>query len=231
MEFSFRSIKEKYETWIKDSGIPKNKLSLATENLQARLRGLELMFISNDEGRLLLSTGNKSELAMGYCTLYGDMAGGLSVLGDVYKTDVYKLSWYRNLENEVIPKAILTKAPSAELRPNQKDEDFLPPYEVLDEILKQYIEKNLSSKEIVNYFLCHREESSSKATGRGDLTTMRLRRGARNDMQKEFFKLVKDIISKVDHNEYKRRQTAPAFRVTEKAWFGRRMPTTNQFKN
>ena len=138
---------------------------------------------------------------MGYCTLYGDMAGGLAVIGDVYKTDVYRLAWYRNTIGQVIPEAILTKAPSAELRPDQKDEDSLPPYEVLDEILYLYIEKNLSREEIL------RKIRKRTATA-----------------------VVADVIRKVDHNEYKRRQTPPILRVSEKAWFGRRMPITNRFQ-
>lgn len=125
-------------------------LDLAEENLQARIRGNLLMFISNREGYLLLSTGNKSELAMGYCTLYGDMSGGLAVLADVPKTMVYELARYINRERELIPQRVLTKAPSAELKPNQKDEDSLPPYPVLDRILQAYIEENLPVEEIVS---------------------------------------------------------------------------------
>ncbi len=201
-------------------------LGLAVENLQARIRGLELMFISNDEGSLVLTTGNKSELAMGYCTLYGDMCGGLAVLGDVYKTEVYKLSRFRNsLKNnritppvcnsvnvpysylgpvgiKVIPEAVLTKAPSAELRPNQKDQDSLPEYDVLDDILRGYIESNLSAADI-----------SAKMKKRGVSP-----------------ELVCETLRKTDLAEYKRRQTPPILRVTEKAWFGRRMPITNRFK-
>lgn len=176
------------------------EISLAMENLQARLRALELMFISNDEGRLLLSTGNKSEMAMGYCTLYGDMSGGLSVLGDVYKTDVYRLAEYRNRISSVIPQETIDKKPSAELRPNQTDQDSLPPYEILDKILCWYIEGNKTPKEIEKLL-----------KGKTDLN------------------LIREVIRKVDHNEYKRRQAAPILRVTEKAWFGRRMPITNRF--
>ena len=175
------------------------------ENLQARLRGLELMYISNNEGRLLLTTGNKSELAMGYCTLYGDMAGGLSVIGDVYKTDVYRLARARNRNSRVIPEASLTKAPSAELRPNQKDEDSLPPYEVLDSILYFYIEKNKSADQIAK-----------------ELQKLKM---------KAPLSLIHNVLQRVDHNEYKRRQTPPILRVTEKAWFGRRMPITNRFSH
>ena len=119
------------------------------ENIQARIRGTILMALSNKFGYLLLSTGNKSELAMGYCTLYGDMAGGLAVISDLPKTLVYRLSGYLNRDEEWIPKAVLTKIPSAELRPNQKDEDSLPPYEILDEILHSYIEENRGKEEII----------------------------------------------------------------------------------
>ncbi len=219
IEIRKHSIREKYEflvkayrghareEWRRKHGSKAHfpgagKITLAMENLQARIRGLELMYLSNDEGRLLLTTGNKSELAMGYCTLYGDMAGGLAVLGDVYKTDVYRLARTRNGRGEVIPKPILTKAPSAELRPNQKDQDSLPPYEILDEILYLYIERNESREGIVK--------------------AMRSRGVAA--------KTVHDVIRKVDHNEYKRRQTPPILRVTHKAWFGRRMPITNRFQ-
>jgi NAD+ synthetase len=119
------------------------------ENLQARIRGTILMALSNKFGALLLTTGNKSELAMGYCTLYGDMAGGLAVISDIPKTLVYRLAEYLNGEKELIPPAVFTKPPSAELRPNQKDEDSLPPYAVLDEILHAYIEENKGKEEIV----------------------------------------------------------------------------------
>lgn len=126
----------------------KPKLDIAEENVQARIRGNILMFISNREGFLLLSTGNKSELAVGYCTLYGDMSGGLSVLADVPKLMVYELASYINRKREVIPSGVFTKPPSAELRPDQRDEDSLPPYRVLDPILKAYIEEGLSAGEI-----------------------------------------------------------------------------------
>lgn len=118
------------------------------ENIQARARGILLMALSNKFGNILLNTSNKSESAVGYGTLYGDMNGGLSVLGDVYKTDVFSLAHYINREEEIIPLNTITKPPSAELRPDQKDSDSLPPYEVLDQILYNYIEKNLSPAEI-----------------------------------------------------------------------------------
>ena len=119
------------------------------ENMQARLRGLILMAASNKFGSLVLATGNKSELAVGYCTLYGDMCGGLAVISDVPKTKVFELARWINLEGEIIPEATITKPPSAELRPDQKDEDSLPPYEVLDAILEQYVVECRSVAEIV----------------------------------------------------------------------------------
>ena len=122
---------------------------LAEENLQPRIRGSLLMALSNKTGALVLTTGNKSEMACGYCTLYGDMVGALAVIGDVYKTEVYALSRWVNREREVIPNDTLTKAPSAELRPGQKDTDSLPPYDVLDPILRAYIEEYRSAEEIV----------------------------------------------------------------------------------
>ncbi len=126
------------------------KQNLAEENLQARIRGNILMALSNKFGYLVLTTGNKSEMSVGYSTLYGDMAGGFAVIKDVYKTLVYRLALWRNLKGSVIPARVLTKAPTAELRPNQKDQDILPPYEILDGILKEYIEKNSSHAQIVS---------------------------------------------------------------------------------
>lgn len=119
------------------------------ENMQARLRGLILMAASNKFGSLVLTTGNKSELAVGYCTLYGDMCGGLAVISDVPKTKVFELAHWINRDEVIIPKATITKPPSAELRPDQKDEDSLPPYEVLDAILERYVEESQSASEIV----------------------------------------------------------------------------------
>lgn len=126
----------------------KNLKSLTEENLQARVRGLYLMAYSNNFGNLLLTTGNKSEMAVGYCTLYGDMCGGLAVIADVYKTDVYKIANYINRQKEIIPISIINKAPSAELKFNQTDQDTLPPYEVLDKILRMYLEENKEYVEI-----------------------------------------------------------------------------------
>jgi len=124
-------------------------VDMAEENLQARIRGNIIMFLSNRENYLVLSTGNKSELAMGYCTLYGDMSGGLSVIGDLPKTLVYELARFINREREIIPNRVFIKPPSAELRPNQKDEDSLPPYPILDPIIKAYIEENLPIDTII----------------------------------------------------------------------------------
>lgn len=166
------------------------------ENIQARTRGVTLMALSNKFRYLLLSTGNKSEMAVGYVTLYGDTNGGLAVLADVYKTQVYRLARYINAQagRSVIPERTLTKPPSAELRPGQKDTDALPTYEVLDVILEQYIERRKEIDEIV-------------ATTGFDRT------------------LVADILQRVDQNEYKRRQTPPGLRVTGKAFgIGRRLP-------
>jgi len=123
---------------------------VAEQNIQARIRGTILMGLSNKHNSIVLTTGNKSELAVGYCTLYGDMNGGLAVISDVSKTMVYKLSEFINKEQEFIPKRIIKKAPSAELKPNQKDQDDLPDYDTLDKILKAYIEDLKSTKEIIN---------------------------------------------------------------------------------
>jgi NAD+ synthase (glutamine-hydrolysing) len=119
------------------------------ENMQSRLRGMILMSLSNKFGHLLLTTGNKSELAVGYCTIYGDMAGGLAVISDVPKTLIYQLALWINREREIIPASTIEKPPSAELKPNQKDQDTLPPYDVLDEILRLYVEENLSARDII----------------------------------------------------------------------------------
>lgn len=176
-------------------------MGVAEENIQARIRGNILMALSNKFGALVLSTGNKSEVSVGYCTLYGDMAGGFALLKDVPKTLVYKLSEYRNgLEGgEVIPQYIITRAPSAELRENQKDEDSLPPYPVLDAILERYISDDLSVASIVAEGF---EES-----------------------------VVKWVARQVDLNEYKRRQAAPGIKITTRAFGrDRRMPITNKFR-
>jgi NAD+ synthetase len=128
------------------AGLPEDTTE---ENMQARLRGMILMSLSNKFGHIVLSTGNKSELAVGYCTLYGDMAGGLAVISDVPKTMVYELARWMNREREIIPRSTIEKPPSAELKPGQTDQDSLPPYDVLDEILRLYVEENLSARDIV----------------------------------------------------------------------------------
>ncbi len=142
------------EPMVAFEGILKNQFTnlpadTTEENIQARVRGTILMALSNKTGRLVLTTGNKSEMAVGYCTLYGDMAGGFAVIKDIAKTLVYQLCHYRNSIAPVIPSRILTRAPSAELRPNQTDQDSLPPYEILDAILARYMEQNQSAAEII----------------------------------------------------------------------------------
>lgn len=166
---------------------------ITEENLQSRIRGLYLMAFSNNNNYLLLTTGNKSEMATGYCTLYGDMCGGLAVIADVYKTDIYRITNYINRDSEIIPQEIIDKPPSAELKPNQTDQDTLPPYELLDNILKMYLEENKESAEI------------SKIIGDKDV--------------------VDKVLRMVDLNEFKRKQSAPALRVSTKAFgYGRRYP-------
>ncbi|HET9366901.1 MAG TPA: NAD+ synthase, partial [Candidatus Udaeobacter sp.] len=130
------------------TGLPEDTTE---ENLQPRLRAMTLMALSNKFGHLLLSTGNKSELAVGYCTIYGDMAGGLAVISDVPKTMIYQLARWINRKREIIPRSTIEKPPSAELKPNQTDQDTLPPYEILDEILRLYVEENLSARDIISH--------------------------------------------------------------------------------
>jgi len=185
------------------SGLPENETE---ENMQPRLRAMTLMALSNKFGHLVLSTGNKSELSVGYCTIYGDMAGGLAVISDVPKTMIYELARWINSdyasrggrEKEIIPRSTIEKPPSAELKPNQKDQDTLPPYEKLDEILRLYVEDNLSARDII---------------GRGfDENTVRW------------------VQRRVDLNEYKREQAAPGLKVTSRAFgLGRRMPIAQKY--
>ena len=141
---AFQVFKAQFKEAFK--GLPENETE---ENMQPRLRAMTLMALSNRFGHLVLSTGNKSELAVGYCTLYGDMAGGLAVISDVPKTMIYELARWINRDREIIPTSTIAKAPSAELRPNQKDQDTLPPYEILDQILHLYVEENLSARDII----------------------------------------------------------------------------------
>jgi len=152
ISYTLFPINDLYNSWLKnlDPHFKALPFGLAEENLQARIRGTLLMAFSNKFGPILLNTSNKSEMAVGYGTLYGDMCGGLSVIGDVYKTEVYELASYINKDEVVIPINTLTKAPSAELRPNQKDADSLPDYAVLDKILYLYIEKNQGPNEIIS---------------------------------------------------------------------------------
>jgi NAD+ synthase (glutamine-hydrolysing) len=177
-------------------------MGIAEENIQARVRGNILMAVSNKFGSMVLTTGNKSELSVGYCTLYGDMCGGYAVIKDVPKMLVYELCQYLNQRagEELIPDYILTRPPSAELREDQKDTDSLPPYEVLDAILNFYVEQDLSLEAII-------------AEGYDEATVRRIAR-------------------LVDLNEYKRRQAAPGVRITPRAFGrDRRMPITNRFSN
>jgi len=141
---AFKIFKEQFKEIFK--GLPENETE---ENMQPRLRAMTLMALSNKFGHLLLSTGNKSELSVGYCTLYGDMAGGLAVISDVPKTTLYELARWLNRNREIIPISTIEKPPSAELKPNQKDQDTLPPYNILDEILQLYVEENLSARDII----------------------------------------------------------------------------------
>lgn len=168
------------------------------ENLQARSRGVMLMALSNKLGYILLNTTNKSEMAVGYGTLYGDLCGGISVIGDVYKTDVFALARYINKDHEIIPEFIITRPPSAELKEDQQDTDSLPPYSELDPILKHYIEERLSPNDIVE--LGYDE------------------------------KTVRRVIKLINTSEWKRHQTAPILRVSEKAFgMGRRMPIVAKY--
>jgi len=173
---------------------------LAAENLQARIRGMILMAISNKHGHLVLSTGNKSEMAMGYCTLYGDMVGGLAVLADVPKTLVYRLAHFINERagRDLIPRTSIEKPPSAELRPDQKDTDSLPPYEILDPIVAAYVEDRLDAEAIIAH-------GFDRAT-------------------------VESVVRRINQNEYKRLQAAPGIKVTSKAFgYGRRMPIAAKY--
>ena len=175
-------------------------LDLAEENLQARIRGTLIMLVANREGRLVLTTSNKSELSVGYCTLYGDMAGALAVLADIPKTMVYDLAEYINRRQgkEIIPRRTITKPPSAELRPDQKDEDSLPPYRELDPILELYLENNMAPEEII-------------AQGYNENTVYK-------------------VVALVDRSEHKRRQAAPGLQVTSRAFGAeRRMPVARGY--
>jgi NAD+ synthase (glutamine-hydrolysing) len=178
------------------------KPDVAEENIQARIRGNLLMALSNKFGWLVLTTGNKSEMSVGYCTLYGDMAGGYAVLKDVPKTLVYELTKFRNKKEgkSIIPQNVFMKPPSAELRPDQKDEDSLPPYPVLDPILQAYVEEDKGVEDIVKMGFKER--------------------------------MIKEVIQMVDRNEYKRRQSPPGVKITHRALGkDRRLPVTNKYRN
>jgi len=195
---SIEPVVEKIDEMLTDmfKELPEN---VAEENIQSRIRGLYLMALSNKFNYLLCTTGNKSEMAVGYATLYGDMCGAVAVIADVYKTQVYKLAKYINRSEEIIPDEIITKEPSAELKPNQTDQDSLPPYSLLDDILRKYLEEYKEFNEIV-------DEIGNQET-------------------------VKKVLKLVDLNEFKRKQAAPALRVTKKAFgYGRRFPIVQKWK-
>jgi len=207
IRFKIIGIEGIYETYLESlkkdlkEGHEGEEVSIAMQNIQARIRGNILMALSNEFGDLVLSTGNKSELACGYCTLYGDMSGGLAVLSDVPKTMVYGLARHMNqkAKRQVIPKWIIERIPTAELKPNQKDQDTLPPYGVLDEILNHYIDEGLGADEIKR-----KTKISMEIIGR--------------------------TIGMVNSNEYKRRQAAVGLKVTSKAFgMGRRMPIAAKY--
>ena len=169
---------------------------LADENIQARIRGTILMAFSNQMPKtMVLSTGNKSEVSVGFCTIYGDMAGGLAVISDVPKTMVYDLARWINRDGEIIPWNTIDKPPSAELSPDQKDSDSLPPYDILDAIIHAYIEERKSVNEI---FI----EMEDKAS----------------------IELIEKVIRLIDRAEYKRQQAAPNLKITSKDWSGRKLP-------
>jgi NAD+ synthase (glutamine-hydrolysing) len=198
------SISAAYEVLLKQMKLPAPSVenrSTAAENLQSRLRGNILMTISNSEGRLLLSTGNKSELALGYCTLYGDTNGGLAVIGDVLKTEVYALANHLNMSEELIPQSIIDKRPSAELAPGQFDDQSLPPYDQLDRVLRLYFEQKATPDEIV-------------ATG----------------FDRAFVLDILNRVES-PANEFKRRQLPPTLIISRNAiGIGRRRPVTHHYR-
>ena len=202
IRFELIPIRNQYEAFlgVLNPLFPDGAVGVTQENLQSRLRGVTLMALSNKSGALVLTTGNKSELAVGYCTLYGDMVGGLAVISDVPKTLVYSLARVANKRHaNAIPENVFVKPPSAELRPDQKDTDSLPEYDVLDQILRGYVENNESPQQIADSL--HLPVT-----------------------------LVRDIANKVDRNEYKRQQAAPGLKVTTKAFgIGRRFPIAQRF--
>ncbi|MBA2526896.1 MAG: NAD+ synthase [Pyrinomonadaceae bacterium] len=199
-----RPITGAFQVLLKEMNLPAPAVgskSHASENLQSRLRGNILMTISNAEGRLLLSTGNKSELALGYCTLYGDTNGGLAVIGDVLKTEAYALARHFNRAEEIIPTAIIEKRPSAELAPGQFDDQSLPPYDILDPVLRMYFEQKATPEEIV---------------------------AAGNDREL-VYDILNRVESPA--NEFKRRQLPPTLIISRNAiGIGRRRPVTHKYR-
>jgi NAD+ synthase (glutamine-hydrolysing) len=229
-EISIESILQQYEKELTQN-ITSNQMlqSITLENLQARIRGQILMAYSNQNNTLLLATGNKSELAMGYCTLYGDMAGGFAPIKDLYKTQVYAVCDYLNQASMIIPERILSRAPSAELKPNQKDQDSLPPYAVLDLILESHIEYKTSAQVILKKLL----EALNHLTNQGTLFVEDVQIFAENYLQKtpaEQLNWLQIYIQKIYQNEYKRRQGALGPKVNQVA-FARdwRVPMTHAF--
>jgi NAD+ synthase (glutamine-hydrolysing) len=203
MRFYMIPIQEVFETYRRalEPAFSGREPDTTEENLQARIRGNYLMALSNKFGWLVLTTGNKSELSVGYSTLYGDMAGGFAVLKDVYKTMVYELVLHRNLRagGPVIPERTFTRPPSAELKPDQTDQDSLPAYDVLDPILRLYVEEDRSAREISEMGF---DEP-----------------------------LVRRVIRMVDMAEYKRRQSPPGIKISPRAFGkDRRLPITNRWK-
>jgi len=203
VEFREIPIEEVFAAYLNSlaGGFAGREPDVTEENIQARIRGNLLMALSNKFGWLVLTSGNKSEMAVGYATLYGDMAGGFAVIKDVPKTLVYRLARYRNTLGSgsgPLPESILTRPPSAELRPDQVDQDSLPPYHVLDRIVEAYVVLDESVEEVVAKGL------------------------ARDEVER--------VARMIDLNEYKRRQAAPGVRITPKA-FGkdRRLPITNRY--
>lgn len=201
LEFKINPIFDRYLTDLRRAFKPYPS-GIAEENLQARIRGNILMALSNKLGYLVLTTGNKSEMATGYCTLYGDMAGGFAVIKDVPKTLVFKLARHRNalFPKNSIPESILRRPPTAELRPNQKDQDTLPPYPVVDKFLELYVEQDKALEDIIQAGIPKR--------------------------------MAHRLAGRVDGNEYKRRQSPPGVKITPKAFGrDRRMPITNQYRS
>ena len=208
MNISINEIVNSYDNTLNDlfSGTEKD---ITEENIQSRTRGAILMAYSNKFGHMVITNGNKSEVSVGYSTLYGDMCGGFSVVKDIYKTDLFKLSEWRNKnkpslslldKNEIIPNNIITKEPTAELKEDQKDSDSLPPYDVLDKILYHLVEKESSVKEIVD-----------------------------QGFDKELVKRIQNLLY---NSEYKRRQAAPGVKISERNFgYDRRYPITNAFRD